>query len=100
MLTSTADVATDAAARYAKQLASHLGRKATVERLPDGAYRLVIGSGEGVLKPGADRLVMRASAPDTAALANVQDVLGRHLERFGQRVGLTVVWATPAADGA
>jgi len=31
MLTSTAVVSTDAAARYAKQLLSHLGRKAGVE---------------------------------------------------------------------
>ena len=39
MLTSTAVVPTDAAARYAKQLLAHLGRKAGVEPVegdPDG----------------------------------------------------------------
>jgi uncharacterized protein len=93
MITSIADVATDAAPRYAKQLASHLGRKAAVEELTDGGYRLTLGSGEGVLEPQADRLLMRATAPDRESLAVVQDVLGRHLERFGQRNELTVTWA-------
>jgi uncharacterized protein len=93
VITSTADVATDAAPRYAKQLASHLGRKAAVEELPDGGYLLKIGSGEGVLEPRADRLLMRATAPDRESLDTVQDVLGRHLERFGQRNELTVTWA-------
>jgi uncharacterized protein len=30
-------------------------------------------------------------------LARVQDVLGRHLERFGQRNELAVTWTEPAA---
>jgi hypothetical protein len=93
MLTSTAAVATDAAPRYAKQLASHLGRRAAVEELPGGGYRLTIGSGEGVLEPQADQLLMRATAPDRESLDVVQDVLGRHLERFGRRNELTVSWA-------
>jgi uncharacterized protein len=46
MITSIADVATDAAPRYAKQLASHLGRKAPVEELTDGGYRLTSGPGK------------------------------------------------------
>jgi uncharacterized protein len=46
-----------------------------------------------VLEPQADRLLMRATAPDRESLAIVQDVLGRHLERFGQRNELTVTWA-------
>ncbi|MCC5575722.1 DUF2218 domain-containing protein [Microtetraspora sp. AC03309] len=92
MATSIAYVATDAAARYAKQLASHLGRKLEAEELPDGGYRLTFSAGEGVLTPEADRLVMRASAADAESLGVVQDVLGRHLERFGQRNELTVTW--------
>ncbi len=92
MFTSTAAVATDAAPRYAKQLASHLGRKAVVEELAGGGYLLKIGSGEGVLEPRADRLLMRATAPDRESLHTVQDVLGRHLERFGRRNELAVSW--------
>lgn len=92
MPSSTARVTTDAPARYAKQLASHLGRKIEVENLPDGGYRLSLQSGEGVLIPEEGRLVMTATAPDAETLAVIQDVLGRHLERFGQRNELTVTW--------
>lgn len=92
MPSSTARVATDAPARYAKQLASHLGRKIDVENLPDGGYRLALQSGEGVLLPEEGFLVMTATAPDDETLAVIQDVLGRHLERFGQRNELSVTW--------
>lgn len=92
MVTSTANVATDAGARYAKQLASHLGRRVEVEELPGGGYRFAFGAGEGIAQPQADRLVLRASAADADGLATIEDVLGRHLERFGQRNGLTVTW--------
>ncbi|MDQ1671583.1 MAG: hypothetical protein QOC98_145, partial [Frankiaceae bacterium] len=37
-------------------------------------------------------LVLLAEAPDEAGLAQVQDVLGPHLERFGQRQELVVEW--------
>ena len=43
--------------------------------------------------------VLRAQAGDTEALERVQDVLGRHLERFGQRNELVVTWAAdPGAE--
>ncbi|MDH2429112.1 DUF2218 domain-containing protein [Sphaerisporangium sp. TRM90804] len=92
MPSSTARVATDAAARYAKQLASHLSHKMDVSDRPEGGFNLVMTSGEGVLIPEATQLVMHASAVDAELLARVQDVLGRHLERFGQRKELTVTW--------
>jgi uncharacterized protein len=90
--TSTAIVATDAAARYAKQLLAHLGRKNTVERLegePDGG-RLIFAYGSATLSPSGDRLVMTAVAADAESLARVEDVLARHLERFGTRRELAV----------
>ena len=40
---------------------------------------------------------MEAIAVDVEALAVVEDVLGRHLERFGARRELTVSWQRPAA---
>lgn len=93
--TSTARVATDAASRYAKQLASHLGRKAEVREEADGT-RLILGGGDCLLQPGDDALTMTATAPDADALAVVTDVVGRHLERFGQRNELVVVWEQDA----
>jgi hypothetical protein len=95
--TSTAVVVTDAPARYAKQLIAHLGRRASVEEVdgePD-ARRLVFDYGTGVVRPEAGRLVLAAAAADDESLARVQDVLGRHLERFGQRNELTVSWQPP-----
>jgi uncharacterized protein len=100
LLTSTAVVPTDAAARYAKQLLAHLGRKAGVEPVdgePDGG-RLTLSAGTGIVRPRADHLVMEALAPDADSLGVVEDVLARHLERFGARRELTVTWQrnTPA----
>ena len=94
VLASTAVVATEASARYAKQLLSHVGRKATVEPLddvPEGG-RLVFAYGVGTVRPDRDRLVLHASAEDFESLARVEDVLGRHLVRFGARQQLAVSW--------
>ena len=77
MLTSTAVVPTDAASRYAKQLLSHLGRKAGVEPVEGDpeAGLLRLSSGVGVVRPRADHLILEASAADDEALAAVEDVL-------------------------
>lgn len=99
MLRSTAVVPTDAAARYAKQLLGHLGRKAGVEPVegePDGG-RLTLSAGTGVVRPRGDHLLLEALAADAESLALVEDVLARHLERFGARRALAVSW-TPVGD--
>jgi hypothetical protein len=93
--TAHAAVATDAAARYAKQLASHLGRKAEVREEPEGP-RVVLGGGSCLLVAGATTLDLHAEAGSTEALERVQHVVGGHLERFGQRDALVVVWTAPA----
>ena len=96
MTSSTAVVPTDAAVRYAKQLLAHLGRKnlvEVVEGAPDGG-RLVFAYGIGTVRPEDGRLVLEAAADDEEALARVQDVLARHLERFGARRELAVRWST------
>jgi hypothetical protein len=87
--TSHAHVPTDAAPRYVKQLVAHLGRKAPVT---DGE-RLAFPFGTGVVRAAPDGVVLEAAADDDEALARVEDVLGRHLERFGQRNELVVVWS-------
>ena len=103
-LTSRADVPTGDPARYAKQLVAHLGRR--VEFTTEGALSSArFGQGTGRVLVGEGVLTLLAEAPDAEALARVQDVLGRHLERFGQRNELVVTWvtggdATPAAGSA
>jgi uncharacterized protein len=90
-LSARADVPTDAPERYAKQLVSHLGRR--VEWSTDGATSTArFGDGTGRVVVGDGVLTLHAEAPDAEGLARVQDVLGRHLERFGQRNELVVTW--------
>ncbi|MCW2578484.1 MAG: hypothetical protein JWR82_85 [Blastococcus sp.] len=90
-LASRADVPTDAPERYAKQLVSHLGRK--TEWITEGSVSTAtIAGGTGVVEVGDGVLTLLAGAPDPETLDRVQDVLGRHLERFGQRNELAVVW--------
>jgi hypothetical protein len=97
-LTSRADVPTDAPGRYAKQLVSHLGRR--TEWTTEGPIsRAAIAGGTGVVEVGDGVLTLLAEASDTETLDRVQDVLGRHLERFGQRNELTVVWTQTQPAG-
>jgi uncharacterized protein len=92
-LTARVDVPTEVPERYAKQLVSHLGRK--VEFTIDGpTSTAAIAGGTGVVVVGDGVLTLLAEAPDAETLDRVRDVLGRHLERFGQRNELTVVWTT------
>lgn len=104
MFGSSAVVATGAPVRYAKQLLAHLGRRNTVELIdgePD-AGRLVFAYGTGTVRPQDGRLLLAAAAPDEEGLARVQDVLQRHLERFGARRELVVRWEprTPEAPNS
>ena len=92
-LTSTATVATDRAPRYGKQLVSHLGRRSV------GNWDETTGSGtldmNGVahvtFTSTPEALVMQiAGAGDD--VATYEDVVGRHLVRFGERDELHVSW--------
>lgn len=90
-LCSQAAVPTDRPERWIKQLASHLGRKAEV-REDDGAVVLVIGGGTCRMTVEDTRLHLAAQAPDDETLSRVENVVGRHLERFAQAEGLIVSW--------
>jgi hypothetical protein len=101
MLTSMAVVMTDAPARYAKQLLSHLGHKVTVEPLdghPEPAGQLRFAYGVGTVLPLEDRLVLHASAENPEDLAHVEDVVGRHLMKFGAKRELVVSWGPPESS--
>ncbi len=96
---SRADVLTDAPARYAKQLVSHLGRK--VAFVTDGPtstatvndMTLAITVAEAVL-------TLTVTGTDPSAVARGEHALGSHLERFGARRELSVTWTrtTTATD--
>ncbi|CBG68168.1 conserved hypothetical protein [Streptomyces scabiei 87.22] len=98
MPTSLGRATTDAAPRYAKQLASHFGRKIPSEATPDGGHRLTFQQTDVLLQPAADHLLIRVTAPDASALSSIREVVGSHLERFGQRNELSVTWDEPSDD--
>lgn len=90
-ITSRAQVATETPERYAKQLVSHLGRK--VEFSASGATSTAtIGAATAQIVVGDGLLTLVAAGDDEVAVALVEQVLGNHLERFGQRNELTVTW--------
>jgi hypothetical protein len=99
---SVAVVNTDRPARYAKQLVSHLGRRAPSEWSESGrAGWIEFGDGQAKVfctadQPGA-RLVLDLSAP-TADLERLEGVVGRHLVRFGTRDELVVQWNRDSGD--
>lgn len=86
-----ARVSTERPERYAKQLASHLGRKCEVRESPEGPIVLLAG-GQCLLASRGDVLELCAEAPGEDVLERVKDVVGRHLERFGAKDGLVVAW--------
>jgi hypothetical protein len=97
MITSRAAVATQTPERYAKQLIAHLGRR--IEFATEGAVttgRMVGGTGRIIVEDG--RLMLEAQAADRQTVELVQDVLGGHLKRFGEREGLDVAWAMGPDD--
>jgi hypothetical protein len=96
-LASRADVATDAPARYAKQLLSHLGRKVEFAEGPAGTWSAQIAGSVARVTVGDGVLVLEAEGPDEESVARIEHALGDHLERFGQRKSLAVEWQREAA---
>ncbi|MBV9022943.1 MAG: DUF2218 domain-containing protein [Streptomycetaceae bacterium] len=89
---SEARVVTDRPHRYAKQLASHLGRRVQTEWSEEtGTGRLDFPSGTGTLtaEPGALLLTVES---DAEHLERLEDVVGSHLVRFGAKDELLVEW--------
>jgi hypothetical protein len=90
----TASVATSAPARYAKQLAAHLGRRCEVREEAAGT-RIVFLDGVCLLSPHDETLELRVSAAGQPELDRVAHVVGSRLERFGQRNEPQVSWRRP-----
>ena len=96
-LASTASVPTQRAARYGKQLVSHMAHKITGVWDEDAGsgYLLfdregpVLGRFDVIASPSDLRLELRTT-PERAA--HLEHVAGIHLARFGARDGLTIAW--------
>ena len=84
---------TDRAARYGRQLVSHLGRKATGEwHEPTGQGTVTFGAGERVVLTATDTELVATLTCPAARADELRDVVERHLLRFGAKDGLTMTW--------
>ena len=93
MATSTAHVATDRPGRYAKQLVAHMTRRVSGEwDETAGAGWLQFGAGRATLQAREDALDLQVDGTDPGDLDQLEDVVGRHLVRFGTRDELVVMW--------
>lgn len=92
MQTITGQMKTDRPERYAKQLASHWAKRGPASE-EDGATVLRWEAGQVIsMVPQDGTLAVEVSVPEGEDLARFAQVVKVHLERFGQRDELTVVW--------
>ena len=100
MQTRHGTMATERPARYAKQLAGHWARKGSCRR---GGRRhrhpVRDGTGRADVAGCRRRLRVEASVPDGGDPDRFAQVVKDHLERFGQREELDVVWDDAGASG-
>ena len=66
--------------------------------LDERSGRIEFSAGPCELAADEGMLRLRVSASDAAALAQLEDVVARHLVRFAFRDELTVTWTRPAGQ--
>jgi len=86
-------VPTERAQRYAKQLASHWERKTEQATVEDGTVLTFESGNVVVLRPADGGLDIEVSVPEGGDLDRFAQVVAEHLQRFGQRDELEVVWS-------
>lgn len=92
MQTRHGTMLTDRPERYAKQLAGHWARKGSAGE-EEGATVIRFDTGQVVeLRAEAGSLVIAASVPDDGDADRFAQVVAEHLQRFGHREELDVVW--------
>ena len=98
MTQSNAEVATASAQRYLGQMCKHFGHRVPVELALDegrGSIAFPFGTCRLAAEDGTLHLTAEAAGPD--AIAQVQEVIGRHLIRFAFREELAVNWSLSPA---
>ena len=95
---SEAVVATDRPDRYGKQLVAHLSRRNGGEwSETDQEGWIQLGAGRAELRCGSDGLRLFVEL-EPADLPVLEDVVGRHLVRFGTRDELQVRWVRSTGE--
>src|SRR5690242_14762107 len=97
---SVTRVETERASIYLQQLCKHFAHKRPVEFTPEKG-QIALSAGMCRLTATDGVLTIRAEAEDAGRLAQLQDVIARHLERFAFRNPVALDWhAAAAADNA
>lgn len=91
LMTSQTAIATAHASRYLQQLCKHFAHKLPVAFDPDQG-KISFPIGECGLAADAQALRITVTSPDAERLAQLKNVVIRHLERFAFREDLTVEW--------
>jgi hypothetical protein len=114
MLTAEAQVETRRPSRYLVQLCQHfshkggfLGHRRPAFLMPDlihvewsETHGIVsFGWGQCTMQASTGILTLHAEADSEENLQRVQDVVARHLGRFGRRDHLAVNWQRPGTPG-
>ncbi len=84
---------TDRPTRYGKQLTTHMSRRNGGEwdaQANTGWINLVKARAD--ITCADDRIVIDLTAEDAEALTTFEDVIERHLVKFGLKDGLTMWW--------
>lgn len=90
-LIAETQVETAKAAKYLKWLCGHFKLKVPAE-YDDHQGRVQFPFGVCQLHARPDALTIRVEADDADAFARIKHVVGDHLERFGRKEALQVVW--------
>jgi hypothetical protein len=90
-ITSRAQVVTAKPVPYMRQLCKHFGHKLDASFDDDSGY-IQFEFGRCELRAADGELLLTVSAGDDGDRARMENVIGSHLERFGKRDELSVVW--------
>ena len=88
---STAEVATARAARYMTQLCKHFAHRCPVTH-DERAGRISFAMGECRLHAATGVLTLSLEAAEAPRMAQLQEVVARHLLRFAFREDMQVDW--------
>lgn len=91
MVRSEARITTDRSSRYLQQLCKHFVQKAPVAHTRQQGH-ITFSFGSCRLEARADALVVAVEADDQAGLAKLEELLGRHLERFAVHHPPEICW--------
>lgn len=91
MTHSHAEITTPRASSYLQQLCKHFAHKRPVAfDTAQGSIRFDIGDCK--LSADAETLSLDLTSPDGSQLAQLKDVVIRHLERFAFREDMAIAW--------